>query len=222
MRRSFLFVFLCALTMLLAACAGKTIPPEEYSGFLADYSKLTQKRLPSGQIVLSWVSPTLDLSHYSGIYIEPSQFYPPVLPSERGPQATLSALTRYYDAALRHELGKVMTVVAAPGPDTLIVRPAITSVSARTQSLRFYEFLPVTLLAAGVSTATGWRDQDSEISTEIAVIDAVDRKVVAQVVRKGEGLVLESDEQVMTLDDFTQVLDGWALDMQREYLSRRM
>ena len=79
----------------------------------------------------------------------------------------------------------------------------------------------MTLLAAGVSTAVGMRDQDSEISTEIAVIDAADQQVVAQVVRKGTGLALENDSQVMTLDDFKLVLDGWALDMRREYLSSR-
>ena len=144
-----------------------------------------------------------------------------MLPTGRGPQATLSAVTGYYDAALKRELGKVMNVVAAPGPGTLIVRPAIVSLSASTQGLRFYEYLPVTLLAAGVSTAAGIRDQDSEISTEIAVIDATDQQVVAQVVRKGTGLTLENDSQVMTLDDFKWVLDGWALDMRREYLSSR-
>ena len=79
----------------------------------------------------------------------------------------------------------------------------------------------MTLLAAGVSTAVGKRDQDSEISTEIAVIDAADQQVVAQVVRKGTGLALENDSQVMTLDDFKLVLDVWALDMRREYLSSR-
>lgn len=222
MRRTLSLALLAAISILLSACSSKTVPPEEYSGFLSDYSQLQEKDLSSGQTVLSWVSPTLDLSHYSGVYIEPSQIYPQVLPTERGPQSTLSAVTHYYDAALKHELGKVMKVVATPGPDTLIVRPAIISMSAKTQGLRFYELLPVTLLAAGVSTATGIRDQDSQISTEIAVIDALDHKVMAQVVRKGTGLTLENDAQVMTLDDFKLVLDGWALDMRREYLSSRL
>ncbi|WP_321836173.1 DUF3313 domain-containing protein [Pseudomonas kulmbachensis] len=221
MRRSTSLPLLAALCVLLTACAGKTVQPEEYSGFLDDYSQLTPKQLSSGQTVMSWVSPALESKHYSGVYIEPSQFYPQLLPTEREPQSTLNAVTHYYDAALKHELGKVMTIVAAPGPDTLIVRPAIISVTAKTQSLRFYELLPVTLLAAGVSTATGIRDQDSEISTEIAVVDAADQKVLAQVVRKGTGLTLENDKQVMTLDDFKLVLDGWALDMRREYLSSR-
>ncbi|MCF6760357.1 DUF3313 domain-containing protein [Pseudomonas fragi] len=221
MRTSLSLPLLAALSILLTACASKTIPPEDFSGFLSDYSQLTQKQLPSGQAVLSWVSPDLDVSHYTGVYIEPSKFYPWVLPNGRGPQSTLSAITGYYDAALKRELSKVMTVVAAPGPGTLIVRPAIVSLSASTQSLRFYEYLPVTLLAAGVSTAAGVRDQDSEISSEIVVIDAADQQVVAQVVRKGAGLTLENDKQVMTLDDFKMVLDGWALDMRREYLSSR-
>ena len=39
---------------------------------------------------------------------------------------------------------------------------------------------------------------------------AADQQVVAQVVRKGTGLTLENDSQVMTLDDFKWVLDGWA------------
>ena len=72
MRTSRSLPLLAALSILLTACASKTIPPEEYSGFLSDYSQLTQKQLPSGQAVLSWVSPDLDISHYTGVYIEPS------------------------------------------------------------------------------------------------------------------------------------------------------
>ena len=131
----------------------------------------------------------------------------------------LADIRHYYDAALKHELGKVMTVVTTPGPNTLIVKPAIISVSASTQSLRFYEWLPVTLLAAGVSTATGIRDQDTVITTEVAVLDATNQVVVAQVIRKGTGLTLPNDKQAMTLDDFKPVLDGWACDMRLAYLS---
>ena len=207
------------LSISLTACTSQTIRPEEYSGFLHDYSQLTEKKLPSGKKVLAWVSPTLHTHPYTRVYIEPSLFYPEMLPSERAPQSTLSAVTHYYDTALKHELGKVMTVVETPGPDTLIIRSSIISVAARTQSLRFYEWLPVTLLAAGVSTATGIRDQDSEITTEVAILDAVDQDVVAQIVRKETGRPLDNNKQVMTLDDFKPVLDGWAFDMRQAYSS---
>lgn len=217
MRTRLSLPLLAAITLTLSACAGKTVPPERYSGFLHNYSLLKEKELPSGQTVLTWVSPTLDIDHYTRVYIEPSLFYPQILPTERGPESTLLGVTHYYDAALKNELGKVMTLAPAPGPDTLIIRPAITSVGASTQGLHFYEWLPVTLLAAGVSTATGIRDQDSEISTEVAVLDSATHEVLAQVVRKGTGRVLENDRQVMTVDDFKPVLDGWAIDLRQAY-----
>lgn len=217
MPRSISLPLLVTLCLSLTACAGKTLSPGEYSGFLQDYSQLTEKKLPDGQRVLSWVNP--QITHYTRVYIEPSQFYLPLLPSERRSEAMLTEVSHYYDAALKQELGKVMTVVATPGPGTLIVRPAITSVSATTQGLRFYEWLPVTLLAAGVSTAIGIRDQDTQITTEVAVVDACNQVVVAQVIRKSAGLTLKNDKQAMTVDDFKPVLDDWALAMRQAYLS---
>ena len=77
----------------------------------------------------------------------------------------------------------------------------------------------MTLLAAGVSTAMGIRDQDTQITTEVAVLDAWDHEVVAQVVSKGAGLTLKNDKQAMSVDDFKQALDGSALDMRQAYLA---
>ena len=221
MRKHFSLPLLAAVTIALSACSNKKVAPEAYTGFLKDYSVLTEHQSPSGQTVLSWVSPTLKVERYTQIYIEPSQFYPKALPTERIPQTTLSDTTWYYDAALKHELGKILPVVTAPGANTLIVRPAITGVTASTQSLRYYEWLPVTLVAAGVSTATGIRDQDSEIATEVVFLDGGTRAVVAQVVRKGTGVPLDNDQQIITAANVKAVLDGWASDLRNSYLAMR-
>ncbi|WP_166363149.1 DUF3313 domain-containing protein [Pseudomonas akapageensis] len=221
MRSNLSLSLLLAATLTLSACSNKKVAPEAYSGFLRDYNALTERQSPSGQTVLSWVRPGIRVDLYTQVYIEPSQFYPQPQPTERIPQTTLSDVTWYYDAALKHELGKVMTVVTAPGPNTLIVRPAITRVAASTQSLRAYEWLPITLVAAGVSTATGIRDQDSEIATEVAFLDGGTRTVVAEVVRKGTGVPLENDTEVMTAANVKAVLDGWATDLRNSYVAIR-
>ncbi|KPH01572.1 hypothetical protein AEQ67_04755 [Pseudomonas sp. RIT-PI-q] len=212
---------LFAATLSLSACSSKKVEPEMYTGFLHDYSLLKERQAPSGQTVLSWVSPALNSGRYTQIYVQPSQFYPRAEPTERIPQSTLSNVTAYYDAALRHELAKVVPVVSRPGPNTLIVKPAITRVATRTQGLRFYEWLPVTLVAAGVSTATGIRDQDSEIATEVSFQDGATGAVVAEVVRKGTGVPLDNDKQVMTADNVKAVLDGWASDLRESYVTSR-
>jgi hypothetical protein len=212
---------LLAATIALSACSNKKVEPEAYSGFLRDYSALTERQSPSGQTVLSWVSPKLNVDRYTQVFIEPCQFYPAPQPTARIPQTTLSDITWYYDAALKQELGKVMTVVTTPGPNTLIVRPAITRIATDTQSLRPYEWLPITLVAAGVSTATGIRDQDSEIATEVSFLDGGTRAVVAEVVRKGTGVPLENDTQVMTAENVKAVLNGWATDLRNSYVAVR-
>jgi hypothetical protein len=79
----------------------------------------------------------------------------------------------------------------------------------------------VTLVAAGVSTATGIRDQDSEITTEVSFEDGSTGEVVAEVVRKGTGVPLENDKQVLTADDVKGVLDGWASDLGKSYAAIR-
>lgn len=219
MRSHCLMMLLCTASLSMSGCSSKKIEPQTSVGFLRDYSVLQERQTPSGQPQLSWVSPALKRARYKQVYLAPSQFYPSAAPTERIPQSTLSSVTGYYDAALRHELGKVVQLAAKPGPDTLTVKPAITRVATSTQSLRFYEWLPITLVAAGVSTAAGIRDQDSEITTELSFEDGATGDVVAEVVRKGIGVPLDNNKQVLTAENVKAVLDGWAVDLRESYVA---
>ena len=49
-------------SLLLAGCASDLSKPEEYSGFLKDYSKLKEARSPSGAPGMRWIDPRLALS----------------------------------------------------------------------------------------------------------------------------------------------------------------
>ena len=209
-------LWLVAVTV--AGCASSVTQPDEYSGFLKDYSLLKQEKSPSGADVMRWIDPQLNLAKYTNVYVEPSQFYPKPQATDKIPQSTLQGITRYYDQALKRELGKSLPIAASPGPGTIIVRPAITAVSSKTEGLKPYEVIPIALVAAAVSTASGIRDQETTIATEAAFLDADTNKVIAQVVRKGSGSPLESSAQVMKPDDVKAVLDGWASDLHQSYL----
>ncbi len=52
----------------------------------------------------------------------------------------------------------------------IVLRPAITAVSSKTESLAPYEYIPVALVAAAVSTASGIRDQETQLATEAVFI----------------------------------------------------
>jgi hypothetical protein len=221
MKPSMMRTLLCCTFLTLASCASSQVDPSQYSGFLKDYSLLKPQRSESGADVMRWIDPDLELRTYTRIYIEPSQFYPNPQPTPVISSQTLQAISRYYDSALKRELGKEVTIADAPGPGTLIVRPAITAVSTRTEGLRPYEVVPIALLAAAVNTAAGGRDQDVEIATEAAFIDHASNRVMAQVVRKGSGAALENASTQLTMDNVKPVLDGWANDLRLSYRKLR-
>lgn len=207
---------LCMALLILSGCTSKYVEPEQYSGFLIDYSILKEDKSPSGAPVMRWVQPGVDVSRFTSVYIEPSQFYPTPQPTEKVPASTLAGITQHYDQALQTQFAKALPLASGPGPGVLIVRPAITAVSAKTKGLQPYEVIPIALVAAGVSVATGIRDQDTSLSTEAIFLDS-DNKVVAEVVRKGAGQELENSSQVMQATDARAVLDGWAADMFRSF-----
>jgi hypothetical protein len=209
---------LCIATFGLTGCAGKVPQPDEYSGFLSDYSQLKEARSPSGAEVMRWVDPELDLSRYNAVYIEPTQFYPKPQASAKIPDSTLQGINLYFNQALKRELSKSMPLANAPGHGVIVVRAAITAVSSKTEGLKPYEFIPVALVAAAVSTGAGIRDQETTLGTEAQFLDGATGKVLAQVVRKGTGKPLANAAQVMKADDVKAVIDGWASDLHQSYV----
>jgi hypothetical protein len=212
---------LCIATLGVVGCSSKTVAPDEYSGFLKDYSQLKEAKSPSGAEVMRWVDPKLDINKFTSVYIEPTQLYPKPQPTVKIPQQTLNGITAYYDQALKREVGKSLPLASGPGPGVIVVRAAITAVSSKTEGLHAYEVIPIALVAAAVTTASGSRDQETTLATEAVFLDGGNNKVVAQVVRKGTGKPLENDSQVMKADDVKAVIDGWASDMHQSYLKMK-
>ncbi|SEB94968.1 Protein of unknown function [Pseudomonas saponiphila] len=207
----------CLASLALVGCSSNLTQPDEYSGFLQDYSRLKEAKSPSGVEVMRWVDPKLDVSRYRAIYIEPTQFYPQPKATAKIPQSTLNAINQYYDQALRREAARSLPLAQGPGPGVVVVRAAITAVSSKTEGLKPYEVIPVALVAAAVSTATGIRDQQTTLGTEAVFLDGSSGKVIAQVVRKGTGKPLANDSQVMKAEDVKNVIDGWAADFHQSF-----
>lgn len=221
MNRQAMKALACCALLALAGCAGSRVEPERYSGFLRDYSRLKPALSATGAPVMRWIADDLEATSYTRLYIEASQYYPKPQPTAVVSAQTLDSISRYYDTALKRELGKDFELVQSPGPGTLTVRPAITAVETRPEGMHAYEILPVALVASALNAAAGGRDQSVEIATELAVLDSATGKVLAQLVRKGTGESLETSSSALTLENVKPVLDGWASDMRMGYQSMR-
>ena len=198
--------------LMLAGCASKVAEPNQYSGFLKDYSGLKETTSATGKPVLRWVDPSYDQTKYDSIIWTPVTYYPTPKPSTQLGQTALDDIRTYTDTKLKTAIGQRKPIVKTPGAHSLIFRGAITGVSSQKEGLQFYEVVPVALVIAGTQMASGHRTMDTHLFFEGELIDAQTNKPVIKVVRKGEGKELNNESSPMTLATLKHVIDDMATD----------
>ena len=205
-------------SLLLAGCVSNVTEQSQYSGFLPSYDGLQEVTTPSGATVLRWMAPGFTPGAYNTVVFKQLELYPAPAPSDRVDLKTLQDLQSYTSLSARNTLSQKFLVVpnikAAPaGARTLIMRVAITGVSASNEGMKWYEVVPVAAVIGGVSAATGHRNQDTELYLEADIVDARSGLPVMKVVRKVFGGVLKNSSQKITVNDFKVALKGVTDDM---------
>ena len=198
--------------LALSGCASKVAAPDQYSGFLKDYSGLQEMKSATGKPTLRWVDPSYNEANYDSIIWTPITYYPTPKPTTQLGQKTLDELLNYTNTKLKTAIGQRKPIVTTPGKHSLIFRGAITGVSSDKEGLQFYEVVPVALLVAGTQMATGHRTMDTHLFFEGELLDAATNKPVIKVVRKGEGKELANENTPMGFGTLKQVVDDMATD----------
>ncbi|MEJ5056608.1 MULTISPECIES: DUF3313 domain-containing protein [unclassified Pseudomonas] len=209
-----------ALTgLLLGGCTSKVTEKEQYSGYLSTYNNLQEFETPSGGTAMRWVSPSWNPNAYDTVAFTRLEMYPAPKPNERVNQQTLNDIQNYMTNKAKTTLGQKYRVVSSPsaapaGSKVLVMRAAITGVSASPEGMHWYEVVPIAAVVGGVSAVTGIRDEDTELYIEAEFIDAKNNQSVARVVRKVFGTTLENDKQKITAQDFKTAIDKLGSDFQ--------
>ena len=198
--------------LLLAGCASKVAAPDQYSGFLKDYSGLQETKSATGIPTLRWVDPSYNEKNYDNIVWNNITYYPVPKPTTQVGQRTLDDLLAYVNTTMKTAIAKRKPIVATPGPRSLIFRGAVTGVSSKKEGLQFNEVVPVALVIAGTQMATGHRTMDTHLYFEGELIDSKTGKPVIKVVRKGEGKELNNENSPMTVATLKKVVDDMATD----------
>ncbi|SEK20086.1 Protein of unknown function [Atopomonas hussainii] len=198
---------LALASSVLVGCAGKTTAPEQYSGFLADYSQLQPLEAASGEPVLRWVADGFDVNNYASIMVEPVCFHPKPQPSEQVSAQVIDDICRYSQQQLTAELAKVRPIVQQASSDTLVVRAALTAVTTANEEWQPYEVVPVTLVVAGAMIAAGKRDQQVSLYFESEAVDGGTSQPMLRAVRKAFGENLSNKDAQLTLNDVKPVIN---------------
>ncbi|WP_460125575.1 DUF3313 domain-containing protein [Pseudomonas sp. S2_C03] len=211
-----LFVGVTLAVLLLGGCTSKVTERAQYSGFLPNYNNLSEVTTTSGEKAMRWVSPSWNPNAYDTVVFNRLELYPAPKPNERVNRQTLDELQSYMTGKAKSTLGQKYRVVSSTAPagsKALILRAAITGVSASNEGMKWYEVVPIAAVVGATQAATGYRDQDTNLFIEAEFIDAKTNQTVAKVVRKVFGTQLSNESEKISTKDFKAAIDKLNADL---------
>ena len=225
MNRKLKFASVAVAVALMAACAGNETKPAasvggsvsaaDFSGFLADYSKLKPVDGVDGS--LRYVDTSMNLRPYKKVIIDPVLVFMTHNPEYHGLQP--DALKRMGDAMQTAFLSALVDgyqIVNAPGPDVMRLRLAITGVQAARPPLGASDFIPIKAVFNVARSAAGEAPQVAEISAEMEMLDPNGRVIGAAVAsRKGDKALAQGAS--ITWQDLQASANFWDKNL-RNYL----
>jgi hypothetical protein len=201
-----------AMALLAAALtAGPTWAQDgksSNSGFLADYSKLTTAADRPGTKI--YLDKTGDYRGYTKVMFDPVEVVLVPNPDYKGVQPdALKRMTDGFLAAFAKVLAPDYQVVAAPGPDVLRVRMAITGVQPAPTDTTAADFLPIKALFNVARSAGGGSPRVAEMTGEMEILDAQGKRIAAAIAtRKGEATLAQGAQ--VTWKDMEPITQYWA------------
>ncbi len=200
-------------------CTSKVTEKDQFSGFLPSYDGLQQVTSPTSHQVLRWVASDFKPSAYDTVVFDRLQMYPAPKPNERVNTQTLQQIQAYANDSVNSVLSQKYQVVpnvqsVPSGSRAMIMRTAITGVTASNEGMRWYEVVPIAAMVGATEALTGHRTQDTELYVEAEFVDAVSGKPLAKVVRKIFGTTLKNDSQEITANDFKAAIRDTMRDLQ--------
>ena len=195
------------LITLLAAC-GSTPPENEvkHSGFLSDYSKMQSVDRDDESITFIYDS-SVDRSKYKKVMIEPIDYYPKAPSSEQMSDAVKAEIEKFVETNMETIVGKKYQVTNQKGPDTFILRSAITGLTIDDKELSAYQYIPIAFLVTAASG--GLSDMSVKIKIEAEAIDSQSGEVITSFTKLDAGETLAGEDTLLEFKHVEPLLTKW-------------
>jgi len=209
MNRAAAIVALVAFTLMAVACAGtrgRRSAPEE-SGFLRDYSQLTEREGAAAK--LSYVNPRAAWSSYDAIWIESVSMWATSKTSKVSTEDEQELVDFFYQA-LHDELSKDFRIADGPGPGVLEFRGALTEAKGANVPLKAITTIvpQLKLVSTLIGTGADIVVTVGEATVEAEVLDSMTKERLAAAVDQQAGKKWYS--QLKTWSDVKSACEHWA------------
>lgn len=192
---------------LLTGCASNTVSEDKYSGFLSDYSIL--KPAGDDKDTMGYIAPGIDWSQYNSVMVDKVLIITP-----DGEQKTdgklLVAIADKFEVLIKENVSQILNVAEQPGPGTIRLQAAITSVFTSYDDLKGYQYIPIAAAVTGAARASGAEKKSVRVMTEIKMVDSVNGQLLGQAVDLKAGDEKQDDDSAILLADVVPILEQWA------------
>jgi hypothetical protein len=213
-----------SLLTLTACHTSKQARSVSESGFLSDYSQL--KKGKDDQAKLVYFAPGVDWKKYTKMYIEPVQLW-----KSEDPESKLGKLskenqdmlTSFLYTELNNELQKSYTLVDKPGPDTIVLRSAITEAKKSAPVRNLLTTIVPFGIAANilVTAAFGTGIGVGEVQVEAELLDGQTNQRLAAAVDKRAGTKALRTKFDGTWGDVKLSFEYWAQKLETRLVELR-
>lgn len=213
-----LFFSALLITLFLCSCAAQKAPKQLQSGFLSQkyYDKLAKIETPTDKIAFRWISPEFKSADYHHVIIDPVVAFPKPQATEQVSLETILTLQAKLTRLIEDAVQKVRPLAQSPGPGVMRVQTAVAAINISDKALAFYEYIPVALVAASASKATGIRDQQVQLYVEMRAVDSDTNEVLGVAIREITGENLENVKEKLEAQDLNRGMYEVGTDMALE------
>ena len=197
--------------LLFSGCADRSMKSKvEESNFLGSYDDLKEDKKYEG--AMSWFAPNVDFKKYDSVIVVPV-YINHGLSNEQKTSARMKLLeevSAYLTEGYKRKItkGGALKVVDVAGPTTLKFESSISAVAISHDDLKFYQFIPVALVATEVVRATVSYPA-VRIMGESKLLDSQSNKTLFRAMGLQKGKKIKSDGQQLTFEDLKPGLDLW-------------
>lgn len=201
-----------AMTSILvfSGCANKAMKDEAAkSGFLGNYSDLKEDKKYPG--AAAWVSPNADFKKYNSIVVMPVQVNHGIGEKELTPvqKQLFQEMSDYLTRGLVQQIqasGR-FEVVSVASPSTMQLEVRVGAVSVNHDDMKFYQFIPVALVATGIARVTNISKASVRILGEGRLSDSGTNEALIRSMGLQKGQEISSSGQELVFADVKPALD---------------
>lgn len=210
MKKMILMSLVATSMLFFGGCANKSMKDSaERVGFLGGYDNLKEDKNYKG--VAAWLSSTANFKKYDSVMVLPVKINHGVTKESLTPaqEKLFQEMSSYLTKGFEQQIGASgkFKIVKTPSPTTMKLEAQIAAVSVNHDDLKFYQFIPIALVATAVARVANISKASARVLGEGMLTDSTTNEPLLKTMSLQKGQEIKSSGKELVFSDVKPALD---------------